>query len=202
MRTIQHFGLKSWWWVSGLPAVLVLVGTVTLSAHDVIGRRTRATAKVQSPNPGAIVDYPIPLVWKAWDTGLSVVCIRVTNNSPVDSRITAVGLELPGDLSGFSLLAPTDAGFSIEEEVEHVPGFPGVTLDFALVTGRNFTSGKPRLGLPPATTPTVFCVSGPFDRTLSIEQLLNGAFVRFQRVGDDHSNDVGVWVNRQPSPNP
>ena len=183
-------------------ALAVVVGvlasaTSVVLAHRVLGRNYPAlvTALVQSPSASP-VDLPMPL----WDTGLSVICIKVTNTSTVDTRITAIGLELPGPRSGFALVSPLDRGLSIQENVEGIPGFPGVALDVAIATGGGFTSGRSRLGLPPSSTPTVICVSGPFDPKVPIETLLNGVFVRFDS-GDPNStaSDIGVWERRPPS---
>jgi len=150
---------------------------------------------VQSPSASP-VDLPVPL----WDTGLSVVCIKVTNTSTVDTRITSVGLELAGQRSGFALLSPLDAGLSIQENVSGIPGFPGVALDVSVGTAGGFTSGRPRLGLPPSSTPTVICLGGPFDPKVPIETVLNGVFVRFDS-GDPNStaSDIGVWERRPAS---
>jgi hypothetical protein len=125
------------------------------------------------------------------------MCIRVTNTSRIDTRITAIGLEMAGSRSGFALVWPLDMGLTLHENIEQVPGFPAVSLDFALTTGNSFTGGRPRLGLPPSTTPTTVCVSGPFDPSLPIETLLNGVFVRFES-GDptNPATDIGVWERR------
>jgi hypothetical protein len=173
-----------------LLALLAMIAPAAVFAHRVVGRTYPAlvTALVQSPTASPS-DLPLPI----FDTGLSVVCIKVTNTSRVDTRITAIGLELPGKLSGFSLIAPLDGGLSIQENVEGIPGFPGVALDVAVVTGGGFTGGRPRLGLPPSAAPTVICLSGPFDPKVPIETALNGVFVRFDS-GDPLStaSDIGV----------
>jgi hypothetical protein len=67
----------------------------------------------------------------------------------------------------------------------------------ALVTGRTFGGGRPNAGLPPSDTLTTFCVSGPFDRTLAIEKILDRGVLRFQRVGPaGEAGDIAVWENR------
>ena len=175
-------------------AGLLMVAATTLSAHRVIGVNypTLATALVQSPR-ASTTDLPIPL----FDTGLSVICMKVTNTSPVDTRITAVGLELPGALSGFALLTPHNGDLRLYENVGHVAGFPGVTLDFVAATGTNFTGGRPTPGIPPGTVPTTICVSGPFNPATPIETLLNGVFVRFDGGSAFHgAADIGVWTTR------
>ena len=175
----------------------VATSTSVVLAHRVLGRTYPGlvTALVQSPSASP-VDLPVPL----WDTGLSVVCIKVTNTSTVDTRITSVGLELAGQRSGFALVSPLDAGLSIQENVSGIPGFPGVALDVSVGTAGGFTSGRPRLGLPPSSTPTVICLSGPFDPKVPIETVLNGVFVRFDS-GDPNStaSDIGVWERRPAS---
>ena len=175
-------------------AVLVIISATALRAHRVMGQNypAVATALVQSPTASP-VDLPVPI----YNTGLSVICFRVTNSSTADTRITAIGLELPGSLSGFALLTPLDYGLSVFENVEQVPGFSGVTLDVVLSTGGSFANGHARLGLPPSTTPTTFCLSGPFNPTIPIETLLNGVFVRFESGDATRSvSDIGVWERR------
>lgn len=138
-------------------ALLVAQLATSLSAHNYTGLEfpTLARARVQSPN-AATVDMPQPIA----GTDLSIVCFKVRNTSPYDSRITAVGLDLPGTLTGFTLNSPPDGDFQLIEQVSNVPGLPDLTLDFALVTGRTFGGGRPNAGLPPSSTLTTFCVSG------------------------------------------
>ena len=104
-------------------------------------------------------------------------------------------------------VSPVGAGFELENEVSQIPGFPKLTLDFALLTGRTFASGNPAEGLPPSLTTTQFCISGPFPRDpadptqfVSIETLLNYSFVRFKHLGPEGEiDDVGVWELRPAS---
>jgi hypothetical protein len=134
-------------------------------------------------------------------TDLAVACFNVRNTSPPPSeaKITAVGFDLPGDLTGFALVSPTDSEFRLENEVAHVPDFQHTILDFALLTGRTFAGGNPHNGLARSATATRFCVSGPFPRDVDglftpIETLLNYSFVRFKQVGPDGAlDDVGIW---------
>jgi hypothetical protein len=102
---------------------------------------------------------PIPIP----GTDLSIVCFGVRNTSMFDSRITAIGLELPGEKTGFSLIS-ANLGFDLIEQVSHVPELPGVTLDFALVTGRTFGGGRPNAGLAPAPIRRHFASAVPFRR--------------------------------------
>jgi hypothetical protein len=176
--------------VFAIGTALLCVCTVGLSAHRVIGRQypTLATAFIQPP-PAPNNDLPIPL----WNTGLSVVCLRVANTSLVDTRITGLGFDLPGNRGGgFALISPIGRGITLQENVGPIPGFPGAVLDFALIMGSDFATT-----LGPNPQPTVFCVSGPFDPTLPIETMLNGVFVGFEGGGASGSiADIGVWERR------
>lgn len=196
---------------AGRPSSLVFaLALVALSAsigyaHTYLGLEQPALvrARVQSPN-AAVTDLPIPIP----GTGLSIVCFKVRNTSPDDSRITAIGFDLPGSPTGFTLVSPTDGEFHLIEQTSQVPQLPDVTLDFALVTGRTFGGGRPHSGLPPGDTLTTFCVSGPFPdeedpsnpparRPVSIERLLDLGVLRVQRVGPDgEGGDVAVWSER------
>jgi len=175
--------------------MVVALGSAAAYAHTYLGLEygtALVSARVQSPN-SQVTDLPVPIA----GTDLSIVCFRVRNTSPFDSRITAIGFELPGDAAGFSLVSPTDGEFRLIEEVTHIPGLPDVTLDFALVTGRTFAGGRPNAGLPPSSTLTTFCVSGPFPQDLAIERLLDRGVLRVQRVGaDGELGDIAIWENR------
>lgn len=181
------------------PVLLVSLALAVLAvavpgAHTYLGLEhgAWARARVQSPNANA-ADLPVPIA----ETDLSIVCFKVRNTSPFDSRITAIGLDIPGDRTGYALVSPTDGDFHLVEQVAHVPELPGVTLDVALVTGRTFGGGRPNAGLPPSDTLTTFCVSGPFDRTVAIEKILDHGVLRFQRVGPaGEAGDIAVWENR------
>ena len=173
--------------------LIVVVGAagITVSAHRVIGvsHPSLNVAAVRSP-AASVTDMPIPIL----DTGLSVVCFRVTNSSDT-SHITGVGLELPGDLSGFALVSPLDRGLSIEEGVD-APGFPGATMDVAVVTGTHFAGGRTKNGIQKSDGVVTICVSGPFP-SLPIETMLNGVMVGFRGNEPATSGfDVGVWERR------
>ena len=202
-------------WVSAI----CLASLTSVSAHVVRGLVSPdlATAFVSSPSAGT--DAPVRVAWGTQDTGLRVACFYVANTSmarpdrPEWPRVTAVGFELPGTLSGFSLVAPLDGNWELVENTRaFLPGHRAVTLDFALVAKEDPRRGPhgrpddPRGIAPgqPATrgSGTRFCVSGPFPDELiagqatSIEQIINGVVVAFQGVdGIRHGNDVGVWDN-------
>ena len=175
-------------------ALVVALGAAAY-AHTYVGLehgRTLVMARVQSPN-AQVTEFPTPIA----GTNLSVACFKVRNTSPFDSRITAIGLDLPGDLTGFDLVSSTAGDFELIEAVTQVPGLPDVTLDFALVTGRTFAGGRPNAGLVPGAPLTTFCVSGPFPQDTPIERLLDRGVLRVQRVGaDGELGDVAVWENR------
>ena len=171
-----------------------IVAGALVQAHTFIGLLdpVNARARVQSPNAN-VVDLPIPIP----GTALSVVCFKVRNTSPFDSRITAIGIDVPGSATGYTLISPVDGSFRLIEDVGNIPELHDVTLDFALVTGRTFGGGQPNAGLAPSATLTTFCVSGPFPQDLPIERLLDGGVLRMQQVGaNGEAGDVVVWENR------
>jgi hypothetical protein len=211
------------------PRLVVLLGAMLvaaltgLSAHVVRGV-SHPTLSAFVSSPTATQDAPVRVAWGAEDTELRVMCFYVANTSaprnddPEWPRITAVGFELPGDPSGFSLLEPLDGTWEIVEGVEAtIPSHSTVTLDVALRADVNPAGWSRRgpnspLGLPPGQpasrgSGTRFCVSGPFPDTLpssggildtTIERLINGIVVGFHRVGPSGpSIDVGVWDSPQ-----
>ena len=179
---------------SVLCLVVALALGAVVHAHNYVGilDPVNARARVQSPNAN-VVDLPVPIP----GTDLSIVCFKVRNTSPFDSRITAIGFDVPGSATGYTLVSPAEGPFHLIEDVSNVPELHDTTLDFALVTGRTFGGGQPDEGLAPSTTLTTFCVSGPFPQTLPVERLIDRGVVRMQRVGSDGSSgDVLVWESR------
>jgi len=199
---------------------LGFLSVMSVSAHFVlgVGPSGSTSAFVSSPTDGT--DAPIQVKWgsAAGDTGLRVVCFYVANTSqpradrPDWPRVTGVGFELPGSISGFALVGPVDADWHLVEGVSaSLSEEQSVTLDFAIVadvnpTGR--TPGRPEdpAGIPPGQqggvrgVGTRFCVSGPFPDALpgpvsaTIERILNGVVVGFHGVDDArHGTDAGVW---------
>jgi len=184
-----------------------LVSVIVAYGHTIRGMNnpTQATARLMSPNSAPIIDLPIQIP----GTNLSIVCFKAQNTSPFNAMITAIGFDFPGDFSGFELVDPASVdpnnpaahvtlqsflNFSIENQTGPLPGFHCATLDFALQTGKSFKKGVPSTGLAPSSTTTTFCVKGPFPRGLSIEEILNYSFVRFQNVGPDgEDSDTGIW---------
>lgn len=219
---------RSW---SGQPPPVVILAALFLasitgaSAHVVRGGNFPSAAVAFVSSPTGESDAPVRILWTNVDTGLRVVCFYAANTSPnrVDDpnwpRITAVGLELPGDPAGFSLLEPLDGNWQLVEGIQaDIPNRGTVTLDVAMIANVNPAGLAGRgpnlpLGIPPGQTRargngTRFCVGGPFPDTLpklgtpeesvntTIELLLNGVVVGFHRV--EHagpSTDTGVWEN-------
>jgi hypothetical protein len=110
----------------------------------------------------------------------------------VTSTITAIGFELPGDITANSpgTCGPTLAecqNFSLTPVVTNSPGnvpqFPDAELDWAVSTtpppGGNFTGAQPP-GVDTGFTAT-FTVTGDFTG-LTQAQFLEGLYVRFQSI--------------------
>lgn len=186
---------------------------IAVSAHTVRGiGEPSATAFVGSPTTAS--DRPVPIAWgtapNRFDQGSSVACFFVANTTMRSEgaewpRLTAVGFELPGAPSGFTLLAPQGGGWEIDEQVALATSRGSLTVDVAIVApvnpmGRS-TSGDPRhlRGLPPNQPAgrgngTPFCIAGPFPAGLSIEQIINGVVVQFHNVQPHGpSIDLGLW---------
>jgi len=174
-------------------AVLVLaISCANVSAHNIKGVNypTLATARITSPT--AAVDLPVPV----YNTGVSVACFKVRNTSPYNAVITAFGIDLPGDYDDFNLVLPSDSTFRVYSHADLIPFYPERTLDFAFLTGPRFNSDGGRKGLAPSVEFTTFCASGQFPPGMTIETMLNYAFVRFTRVGPDANlDDIGIWEN-------
>ncbi len=209
---------------------IVVASATSLSAHVVRGLVSpdSATAFVSSPTSGT--DAPVAVKWitptTVLDTGLRVACFYAANTSapradqPNGPRLTSIGFELPGSVSGFSLLSASDgrAWEIVEGRQALLPGHGLVTLDFAIVArATQAPQWLPQVagpgGIPPGQagvrgSGTRFCVSGPFPDTLpnlttpdpedvaatTIETLLNSVVVAFSDVyGNRGGLDVGVW---------
>ena len=201
-------------WV-GCGAAVLIVGLswIAVSAHTVRGiTDPSATAFVGSPTAGT--DLPVPITWgiapNRFDSGSSVACFYVANTTVRSEgadwpRLTAVGFELPGHRSGFTLLSPLGDKWEVIENLEVATPSGKLRLDFALVAPVNpmghSTAGNPDelLGLPPNQPTgrgngTPFCVAGPFPQGVSIEQIINGVVVRFHRIHPHRpSIDFGLW---------
>ena len=200
------------WTVGGVAVAVICLSLIAVSAHTVRGiADPSVTAFVGSPTAGT--DQPLPVAWgtgpSRFDTGMAVACFHVANTSVRPGaewpRVTAIGFELPGERSGFTLLSPLGEGWEVVENIDVATPRGALTVDFALVApvnpvGRS-TIGNPHrlLGLPPNQPSgrgngTPFCVAGPFPPGLSIEQIIDGVVVRFHGVQPNGpSLEVGLW---------
>lgn len=120
----------------------------------------------------------------------------------VTSSITGIGFDLPGVISANSpgACAGNCGNFTATPTVDTTPGnvpqFGSVTLDWALITGPQFTGGNPP-GINQGQTAT-FTVTGNFTG-LTQAQFLAGVYVRFQSVSDPAFPNVGSDVAHTPS---
>ena len=126
----------------------------------------------------------------------------------VTSTITGIGFELPGVITANSpgTCGPTLAecgNFTLTPVVDNTPGnvpqFPAAVLDFAIITGPQFTGGNPP-GINQGLTAT-FTVTGNFTG-LTQAQFLAGVYVRFQSVSDPAFPNVGSDVAHSSVPEP
>ncbi|HEY9403517.1 MAG TPA: PEP-CTERM sorting domain-containing protein [Pyrinomonadaceae bacterium] len=109
---------------------------------------------------------------------------------------------MPGsNLGTFTLTSSTDPDFTIQSEVKAQAGAQTTTnsLDFALLTGKNFGGGKVAEGIAPGTSAT-FTVTGNFAG-LSSQQLAQLIFARFQGIQPGDRSDV-ITVTPEPVPEP
>jgi len=182
-------------------AALIMCSMPVVSAHVVRGILfpTQATAFVSSPS--AAEDVPVALRWGTDDTGLRVACFNVANTAVATAsnagypRLSAIGFELPGVRGGFSLITPSPDDWRV---VSNAPasllGRGSVTLDVVLLArGSGLPPGQPAT----RGSGTRFCLAGPFPDGFSIEQIINGVVVGFQREADGPIADIGIWDNPQ-----
>lgn len=123
----------------------------------------------------------------------------------VTSSITGIGFELPGTITANSpgTCAGNCGNFTATPTVSNSPGnvpqFPAAVLDWALITGPQFTGGNPP-GINEGQTAT-FTVTGNFTG-LTQAQFLAGVYVRFQAVSDPAFPNVGSDVAHNTVPEP
>jgi hypothetical protein len=138
------------------------------------------------------------------------ITFSVTNElvAGVTSTITGVGFELPGTITANSpgVCGPALAqcnNFGLAPVVSNTPGsvpqFAGAVLDWAVITGPQFTGGNPP-GINQGSTAT-FTVTGDFTG-LTQADFLAGVYVRFQSVVDPAFPNVGSDVAHEPIPEP
>ncbi|HLL15166.1 MAG TPA: PEP-CTERM sorting domain-containing protein [Pyrinomonadaceae bacterium] len=124
------------------------------------------------------------------------------NNTSSSGSITALGFNLPGsNLGTFTLTSSSDPDFSIQSVVKAQAGAQSTTntLDFALLTGKNFGGGSVAEGIAPGTSAT-FTVTGNFAG-LNAQQLAQMIFARFQGIQPGDRSDV-ITVTPEPVPEP
>ena len=123
----------------------------------------------------------------------------------VTSSITGIGFELPGTITANSpgACAGNCGNFTATPTVDTTPGnvpqFNSAVLDWALITGPQFTGGNPP-GIDQGQTAT-FTVTGNFTG-LTQAQFLAGVYVRFQSVSDPAFPNVGSDVAHNAIPEP
>lgn len=143
-----------------------------------------------------------------FDAGTNTLLLQVTNTSPFDARITSIGVDLPPTgnasltgLNGFASNGIVPAGWTFTDgDAGNVNQFNDAVLDWAFLTGSNFSGGDPNAGLAPAGMLT-FSVTGAAFTGFTEEQICDALFVRFQRVGaDGQGSDVGTPNGVIPEP--
>ena len=118
------------------------------------------------------------------------------------SSITGIGFDLPGTITANTPGTCTGncGNFTATPTVTNTPGnvknFPGVTLDWAVITGPQFNGGNPP-GIDQGQSAT-FTVTGNFTG-LTQAQFLAGVYVRFQSAPPDGQ---GSDVAHTPVPEP
>lgn len=124
----------------------------------------------------------------------------------VTSSITGIGFEFPGvvitaNTPGVCVGNCGNFGASpvVSNSPGNVPQFPAAVLDFAVITGPQFTGGNPP-GINQGQTAT-FTVTGNFTG-LTQAQFLAGVYVRFQSVVDPAFPNVGSDVAHNAVPEP
>lgn len=124
----------------------------------------------------------------------------------VTSSITGVGFEFPGVVVTANtpgVCAGNCGNFGASPVVSNSPGnvpqFNSAVLDFAVITGAQFTGGNPP-GINQGQTAT-FTITGNFTG-LTQAQFLAGVYVRFQSVVDPAFPNVGSDVAHDPVPEP
>jgi hypothetical protein len=138
------------------------------------------------------------------------ITFSVTNElvAGVTSTITGVGFELPGTITanspgvcGPALAQCNNLGLApvVSNTPGSVPQFAGAVLDWAVITGPQFTGGNPP-GINQGSTAT-FTVTGDFTG-LTQADFLAGDYVRFQSVVDPAFPNVGSDVAHEPIPEP
>lgn len=178
-------------------ALLTTVAAIAMLALSSVARAD--TINIVGSSTGSLATATVNCSFNA---ATNTFTFTVTNTSPYDARITAVGYDLvPGDFSGngsTGLNGFTGSGgglaFTFQNgSLGNVPQFNNAVLDFGFTTGHsgNFSGGFPNNGIAPGSSVT-FTVSGSSFAGMTEQQICNAIYVRFQRVGaNGEGSDVG-----------
>lgn len=181
-----------------------------LVVRDAAGDPTGEHIVVMTLQNSSAFDARVTAVGFAWAGdagGFELVELNQSYNAlTTNSAGVRTGSVQPGDFAVVPAVTITqphgDVTFSVREDVQGVPVFPGTFLTFALVTGSTFAGGKPDAGLASGTVRYQFAFKGVLasDGGLpDIEELLNDAYVRFRQVGHGgEESDTGIWLNLLP----
>ena len=139
-------------------------------------------------------------VTTSFNAGTNLTTVTVSISGISNGVVTGIGFDVPGGTftANINSLSPNNVGFTLSNSPGNVPQFNSATLDFALLTGNNFTGGNPPSGVAAGSSQTfTFTVNG----NVSTATLLAGAFVRFQSLPNNFNggSDVGVCA---PVPEP
>ena len=190
---------------------LILLSAVTVKAD---------TINVAGVESGA---FSTAVVQCTFNSQTNTFTFTITNTSAITtpgstSTITAIGFDLPprgnaspSGLDGFTGTQAPDltSTFTFSDAaLGTVPhGFgspPPVVLDFAFITGSNFSGGQVNSGLLPGESAS-FTVSGAAFAGFTEEEICNAIFVRFQNVpgaGGSGGSDVGTPDETPEVPEP
>ena len=190
---------------------LILLGAVTVKAD---------TITIAGVDSGA---FSTATVVCEFNSQTNTFTFTITNTSAITqpgstSTITAIGFDLPprgnaspSGLNGFAgSQAPSlSSNFTFSDgalgTVSHGFGSPpAVVLDFAFITGSDFSGGQVNEGLLPGESAS-FTVSGAAFAGFSEAAICNAIFVRFQNVpgaGGSGGSDVGVPGTPNEIPEP
>jgi hypothetical protein len=183
-------------------SVLALFAAVTLGA----GLTAKADQITVSGNANPNLQATINII--SLTNGSITFSVTNVLVPGVTSSITGIGFDLPGVITANTpgTCGPTLAecgNFTLAPVVSNSPGnvpqFGGVTLDWAIITGPQFTGGNPP-GIDQGLTAT-FTVTGNFTG-LTQAQFLAGVYVRFQSVVDPAFPNVGSDVAHNAVPEP
>lgn len=194
-------------------AALIVVGLATTVAKA-------DTISVAGVGSGG---FSTAVVQCTFNAQTNTLTFTITNTSALTqpgstSTITGLGFDLgargnasSSGLNGFSgsQTPSMQSSFTFSDgALGTVPhGFgspPAVVLDFAFITGNNFSGGQPNQGLAPGEIAT-FTVTGAAFAGLTEAQICNAIYVRFQNVpgaGGSGGSDVGVPTNTPEVPEP